>query len=242
MKITQKSDKSKIFRLKQFDIRQEDSMMKVGTDGILLGAWANADAPQRILDIGAGTGLIALMMAQRYPQVRVDAIEIDEASALEALHNVRNSPFTNRMEVLHKSLQIFAKQSENRYDLVLSNPPFFNSGLARNAARHTHTLTHEDLIFYAKKLLNERGQFCLILPKKEGEDFVELAKNYGLYLAEKINVKPKPNKAIERLLLRFSNFNLNKIIELELIVEEERVERVYTKEYIELTKDFYLNT
>jgi len=144
--------------------------MKVGTDGIMLGSWANADAPKRILDIGTGT-----------------------------MDNVRNSPFTNRLGVTHTSLQIFAEHTSNRYDLVVSNPPFFNTGLARNAARHTHTLTHEELVFSVKKLLNEKGQFCLILPKKEGEHFVELAANHNLYLSEKINVKPKPSKPIERL-------------------------------------------
>jgi len=143
--------------------------MKVGTDGILLGAWASTDSPQTILDIGTGTGLIALMMVQRYPQARVDALEIDEASALEATNNVRNSPFTNHVNVTHISLQLFAEHTPHHYDLIVSNPPFFNSGLARNAARHVHTLPHEDLIFCTKKLLNEKGQFCLILPKKEGD-------------------------------------------------------------------------
>lgn len=232
---------SKSFKFKQFAIKQENSLMKVGTDGILLGAWSSANAPQRILDIGTGTGLLALMMAQRYPQAYVDAIEIDEASALEAIDNIQNSPFINRVHVAHTSLQIFAEHTPHHYDLIVSNPPFFNTGLARNTARHTHTLSHEGLFFCTKKLLNEKGQFCLILPKKEGEDFVHLAVNSGLYLAEKTNVRPKPTKAIERLLLRFSNFNLNEIIERELIIEREGTKRIYTKEYIDLTKEFYLN-
>jgi len=232
---------SKPFKFKQFTIKQAHSLMKVGTDGILLGAWANANAPQSILDIGTGTGLVALMLAQRYPQARVDALESDEASTFEAMNNARNSPFINRINVAHTSLQIFAQHTLHRYHLIVSNPPFFNAGLARNAARHTHTLPHEDLIFGAKKLLNEKGQFCLILPKKEGDDFIKLASNYDLYLAEKINVKPKPSKPTERLLLRFSNFNLNEIIENKLIIEESGESRVYTKEFIKLTKDFYLN-
>ena len=232
---------SKPFKFKQFAIKQERSLMKVGTDGILLGAWANVDAPQSILDIGTGTGLIALMMAQRYPQARVDAIEIDEASALEAIDNAKNSPFTNRVNVIHTSLQKFTEETSNRYDLIVSNPPFFNTGLARNAARHTRTLTHEILISCTKKLLHKKGQFCLILPKKEGEDFIELAKNHHLYLAEKVNVKPKPSKPIERLLLRFSNANPHEIIESELIIEEAGTQRIYTKGYVNLTKEFYLS-
>ena len=215
--------------------------MKVGTDGILLGAWASTDQPQTILDVGTGTGLIALMMAQRYPQAQVDSLEIDDASAHEAMENVRNSPLTNRIDITHTSLQLFAADTPKRYDLVVSNPPFFNTGLARNTARHTHTLPHKDLIFCTKKMLNECGEFCVILPKKEGENFVELAEKYDLYLAEKINVKPKPTKPVERLLLRFSNFNTNKVVENELIIEKDGEKRVYTKDYINLTKAFYLN-
>ncbi len=225
--------------------------MKVGTDGILLGAWATANEPQTILDIGTGTGLLALMMAQRYPQARVDALEIDETSAIEAADNIRNSPFTNRVHVTHTSLQTFARHTTNSYDLIISNPPFFNAGLARNTARHTHALPHEDLIFGVKKLLNEKGQFCLILPKKEGEDFIKLAGKHDLYLAERIKVKSKPSKPIERLLLRFSR---NTDIPVctsqdrqeclcydELIIEEEETKRIYTKDYTNLTKAFYLN-
>ena len=237
------------FKFKQFAIKQENSLMKVGTDGILLGAWATAKSPQTILDVGTGTGLLALMMAQRYPQARVDAIEIDEASALEAMDNTENSPFASRINVAHTALQIFAENTPNRYDLIVSNPPFFNTGLVRNTARHTNALSHKDLIFGVKKMLNEKGQFCLILPKKEGEDFIELAKNYDLYLAEKINVKPKPSKAIERLLLRFSippacasaRDRQECLCYDELIIEEAGEQRIYTKAYINLTKEFYLN-
>lgn len=232
---------SKPFNFKQFAIKQEHSLMKVGTDGILLGAWASANEPQTILDIGTGTGLLALMMAQRYPQASVDALEIDEASALEAADNTRNSPFANRVHITHTSFQIFARHTPNRYDLIISNPPFFNAGLARNTARHTHTLPHEDLILGVKKLLHEKGQFCLILPKKEGKDFIELAKNYDLYLSEKVSVKPKPSKPVERLLLHFSNVNSHKRIENELIIEKTGEQRIYTKDYTNLTKEFYLN-
>ena len=217
-----------------------DSLMKVGTDGIVLGAWASADAPQRILDIGTGTGLIALMLAQRYPEAQVDAIEIDEGSAFEAMDNVRNSPFANRVHVTHTSLQTFAENTPNRYDLIVSNPPFFNAGLARNAARHTSTLTHEDLIFCTKKILHEKGQFCLILPKKEGEGFIELAEKNALYLVEKIKVRPKSSKPVERFLLRFSNFHLNETTENELLIEREGGERIYTNNYTNLTRKFYL--
>ena len=231
---------SKLFKFKQFDIRQTDSLMKVGTDGILLGAWASADVPQRILDIGTGTGLIALMMAQRYPNAQIDALEINEASALEAMDNVRHSPFANRIHITHTSIQNFAEHTTNRYDLVVTNPPFFNTGLARNTARHTHTLSHEDLIFGAKKLLHEGGQFCVILPKKEGEKFIERAKKCELHLAEKIQVKPKMNKATKRLLLRFSNLHSTEVVENELIVEESAEKRSYTKAYTELTEAFYL--
>lgn len=229
-----------IFKFKQFDIRQKGSLMKVGTDSILLGAWAKAGQSKHILDIGTGTGVIALMLAQRYPKAHIDAVEIDETSALEAKENARHSPFAERVNVVHTSIQKFAENTVRQYDLVVSNPPFFNTGMARNAARHTMSLSHEELLFFAKKLLAKDGHFCVILPLVEGEQCIETVKHHGLYLNRKTNVKPKSDKPIERLILRFSNTEKT-IIEDVLIIEKDSRERAYTDAYKALTSDFYLN-
>ena len=229
-----------IFKFKQFDIRQKDSLMKVGTDSILLGAWAKEEQSKYILDIGTGTGVIALMLAQRYPKAHIDAVEIDDASALEAKENARHSPFAERVNVVHTSIQKFAENTVRQYDLVVSNPPFFNAGAARNSARHTMSLSHEELLFFAKKLLSKDGHFCLILPLVEGEQCIETAKHHGLYLNRKIKVKPKLSKPVERLLLRFSNTQKNAVEDI-LIIEKDSRERAYTDAFKELTSDFYLN-
>lgn len=229
-----------VFKFKQFDIRQKDSLMKVGTDSILLGAWAKTEQSKYILDIGTGTGVIALMLAQRYPKAHIDAVEIDEASALEAQENARHSPFAKRVNVVHTSIQKFAENTTRRYDLVVSNPPFFTQGEARNAARHTLNLSHDELIKYAKELLSNDGQLCLILPSAEGEQCIKMARHRAFHLNRKTKIKPKPSKSVERLLLRFSNTEKT-IIEDTLIVEKDSREREYTNDYKVLTSEFYLN-
>lgn len=231
------------FRFKQFEIRQQHSAMKVGTDGVLLGAWADIRSSKQILDIGTGTGLIALMAAQRTQSSKIDAIEIDGASYHEALTNVENSPWKKRITLFHDSLQEYSQRVDRKYSNILSNPPFFNSGSispekSRSVARHDFNLTNDDLLKCCQKLLTEDGIVSLILPTKEGEEFIQRATGYKFFLKRKTLFQAKVDKKPERLLLEFS-FKKEEIIYDHLI--HYTYEGRWSKDYIQLTKDFYLN-
>ena len=214
--------------------------MKVGTDGVLLGAWSKA-IEGNVLDIGTGTGLIALMLAQRTKIALIDAIEIDEAASKEAQNNFNNSDWKERLISINSSLQDFHPQK--KYDLIISNPPFFiNATKApeanRNNARHTDNLSFDELLSSVNRLLADTGIFSLILPINEANHFIELALQSKFYLNRKCLVKPNPTKAAKRVLMEFS-FSEKEIVEEELTIETEN-RHEYTKEYISLTKDFYL--
>jgi len=194
------------FRFQQFTIDQDKCAMKVGTDGILLGSWAPLLDSQQILDIGAGTGLIGLMLAQRQAAAEVTMIEVDEEAALQAKNNLEASPFRDRIEVVCCPVQEFRTEGNQRFDLIVSNPPFFTGGViseqeGRASVRHTVKLSHQDLLRSVQRLLTPEGSFCLVLPWLEGLRFMELAKSYQLYTWQKIKVSPSPEKAPNRLLL-----------------------------------------
>ena len=219
--------------------------MKVGSDGVLLGAWADVTNTKKILDVGTGSGLISLMLAQRADNAQIHAIDIDESAVFQAQENINNSPWANRITVEHTSLQNFAASSNDLYDLVVSNPPFFNQSLQapkanRTQARHTVLLPHHDLILCSKKLLHPHGRAAIILPVMEGEKFVEIAENEGLFCARKVVVFPKPNASAKRLLLEFSLIERNVLEQSELVIESE-IRHVYSKEFALLVKEFYLN-
>jgi len=214
--------------------------MKVGTDGVLLGAWSKT-TESNILDIGTGTGLIALMLAQHTENALIDAIEIDKLASEEAQKNFDNSVWKERLISINSPLQEFHPQK--KYDLIISNPPFFiNATKApetnRNNARHTDTLSFDELIDSVKRLLAETGIFSLILPINEANHFIELVLQSKFYLNRKCLVKPNPSKSAKRILMEFS-FSEKEIVEEELTIETEK-RHEYTKEYISLTKDFYL--
>lgn len=228
------------FLFKQFSITQENTAMKVGTDGVLLGAWSKA-IEGKILDIGTGTGLIALMLAQRTKTALIDAIEIDKLASEDAQKNFDNSVWKERLISFNSPLQDFQPQKE--YDLIISNPPFFINAtkapeINRNNARHTDSLSFDELISSVKRLLANTGIFSLILPINEANHFIELAQLNKLFLNRKCLVKPSPTKAAKRTLMEFS-FTKKEIVEEELTIETEN-RHEYTKEYISLTKDFYL--
>jgi len=230
------------FSFKQFTVFHHKCAMKVGIDGVLLGAWADADNADAILDIGTGTGLIALMLAQR-SSARIDAIDIDADAVIQANENIQKSPWLSRIEAYEVELQKYVLKTENRYDLIVSNPPYFvNSTKApvenRNTARHTDTLTHKELLDNALSLLKPTGRICVILPVNEGLLSVEYAASIGLYCTKQVAVFPKPGAVAKRLLLEFSP-QFAACVNSEIVIES-GVRHQYSPEFTALAKDYYL--
>ena len=232
------------FQFKQFSLEQDRCAMKIGTDGVLLGAWTPIqNHPNSILDIGTGTGIIALMLAQKTSATQIDALEIDEDAYEQATDNFENSPWNDRLYCFHAGLDEFVEEPEDEYDLIVSNPPFYTDDFKsateqRDLARFADAMPFEDLIEAADLLLSENGIFSVIIPFKEEEKFLALAAAYELYPLKITRVKGTPTTEIKRSLLAFSrNKNTDFPVD-ELIIETAR--HIYTSEYIELTKDFYL--
>lgn len=228
------------FRFKQFEIQHEFSAMKVGTDGVLLGAWAGKKVPNNILDIGTGTGLIALMLAQRFPIANVIGVEHNALACSDAHGNFRKSPFSSRLNLVQSKIQDFT--SDTKFDLIVSNPPFFENALEssnqdRNSARHSVDLNFKDLIESVSQFLNHDGQFATVLPKIRENELLNLATNHGLFVTDATNIRGREDSEIKRVLLSFSK-NKDALHKSELTIEKSR--HVYTDDYIQLTKDFYL--
>jgi len=235
---------SKEFKFKQFTIEQDRCAMKIGTDGILLGAWVELRDPYFILDIGAGTGVIGLMMAQRSNAELIDAIEIDDDAYEQCVDNFENSPWNDRLFCYHASLDEFAEemQDEEKYELIISNPPFYTEDYkgndqSRNQARFADALPFEDLVENVALLLAEEGRFAVIIPYAEEENFLELARKVSLFPNRITRVRGTKDSPLKRSLLQLS-LSETTVKENELIIEISRHE--YTPEYIELVKDFYL--
>ncbi len=214
--------------------------MKVGTDGVLLGAWANCNQAGKVLDVGTGSGLIALMICQRNTEAQVWAIDTDTDACSQAAFNVEQSPFSGRIFVENTPFQrcFFAK----KFDLIVSNPPYFSNSLKapdiqRTKARHNDELPFDILIAKSASILDENGKFALILPATHLADITGLATQNGLYITRLTWVKPTPNHAPRRVLMEFGFKNENRE-ESELIIETARHQ--YSDEYIALTKAFYL--
>jgi len=234
---------NKPFQFKQFTVAQDQCAMKIGTDGVLLGAWVSlSNSPQSILDIGAGTGVIALQLAQRSVAETIDAIEIDDKAYEQCTHNFESSPWADRLFCYHASIQEFVSEIDEQYDLVISNPPFYTDNYTsgnseRNRARFTDALPFEHLLVSAAHLLSKNGTFAVILPKKEEENFIKIALQYSLFPTRICNVKGTPVSAEKRSLLEFT-FQQKKPILETLTIETTR--HKYTREYIDLVQDFYL--
>lgn len=233
----------KPFQFKQFTIQQDKTAMKVGTDGVLLGAWVDIKPEVfSVLDIGAGTGLIALMVAQRCNAELIDAVELNDEAYEQTVDNFETSDWGDRLFCYHASLTEFVDEIEDKYDLIVSNPPFYTSTFKelpddRAMARHSESLPYDELLKGVAKLLAENGSCAFIIPYEEEDNFIAIVKEYQLFPNRITRVKGTENSTIKRSLLQFS-FLENKIIEDELIIEIER--HKYTSKYIELVKDFYL--
>jgi len=227
-----------VFKFKEFSIIQEKSAMKVGTDGVLLGCWVSCEKATTILDIGCGTGLITLMLAQRNLSSNINGIEIDKIASQEAQENICNSDWQERIEIKHTSLQQFTSQS--KFELIVSNPPFFpqnKSQQSRDIARHTNTLSFEELIDNATKLLAEKGIFGIIIPKNSEEYFCKIAACNKLYRNRVCYIKGNETSEVKRVMMEFSFIKSVALTE-HLTIESSR--HNYTDKYIQLCKDFYL--
>ena len=218
--------------------------MRVSTDAVLLGAWVSPAGTKSILDIGTGTGVIALMLAQKSDAL-ITAIDIDKDSTEQAARNVKESIFAGQVQVKHCSLQQLALNTENKFHLIVTNPPYFIDSLKnpkdnRTIARHTDTLSFDDLIACVKKLLDEKGKFCLILPKKEAQLFREKAEAKGLYLSKLLRIRTRMEKDSEKRHLMQFEFKQSEFSEATLVIEADS-HRNYTQEYKNLTKDYYIH-
>ncbi len=228
------------FRFKQFSIQQNNAAMKIGTDGILLGAWAETSDSNHIIDIGTGTGVIAIMQCQKNESTQLDAIEISKESCFDAEQNIKNCPWKNRIQLHETSIQKFT--STKKYDHIISNPPFFINSLSpidneRKKARHTEFLSYNDILVFALNNLSKKGRVSLILPIDEGEKCILISEKFNLHISRKCFVQPKAYKTPHRLLLEFSKEKTD-ISETNLIIEKKERHH-YTDEYKAITKDFY---
>lgn len=215
--------------------------MKVGTDGVLLGAWVKPGNSERILDIGTGSGLIALMLAQK-SNAKIDAIEIDKSAAFQAKENVNDSAWSDRIIIHNKSLQDF--KPDNQFDLIVSNPPFFDCGpqalrQERATARHNLKLTIADLIFYSKSMLNVHGRIALILPFETRYELISTIAHNGLWIEKETRVLPVPGKPVNRILFLLSEIP-GIAREVNEIIIEENGRHQYSSEFQEITAEYYM--
>ncbi|NRA92704.1 MAG: methyltransferase [Psychroserpens sp.] len=234
---------SKPFKFKHFSVEQDRCAMKIGTDGVLLGAWTTVKHnPFSILDIGAGTGVLSLMLAQRSNAEIIEAIEIDDDAYEQCVTNFENSDWSDKLFCYHASLLEFTEQIDDNYDLIICNPPFYSAKYktkdkARDLARFQDAMPFEHLLFSASKLLSDQGVFSVILPYSEADSFVELASEFKLFPNRICNVKGNSESKTSRSLLELS-FNESELSESIIIIENGR--HNHTDDYINLTKDFYL--
>lgn len=230
------------FKFKKFSLSDDSSAMKIGTDAVLLGAWTDVSKANKILDVGSGSGIIAMMLAQR-TNAKIYGVEVDENSFLQAQENIKNSNFQNRIKFYYQSFQDFYKTINSKFDLIVSNPPYFSNSLktlnqSRTIARHNDLLSYEEIIVGVKKILKQDGKFFLILPAAESKIFIDRALIESLYCSKMLLVKDKKDKPIKRILMKFELLRHSQTMKDELIIRNN--DGSYTQEYKNLTSDFYL--
>ena len=237
-----------VFQFKQFTIRQSGEVMKVGTDSMLLGAFVQPGDAKKILDIGTGTGVLALMLAQN-SAAQIDAIDINEKACVIAEENIRTSSWAKRIKVINIGLQQFPNKSEEKYDLIITNPPFFEPlntlkgnnklwpGHERKIARTTETLAFEELIKGVAELLSNDGAFYLVLPFDSIESFASEAANHNLYIYDLLKVRSKPNGNYIRAVMKLKFYKPEAATENELTIRENSGK--YSNQYIDFTKDYH---
>lgn len=227
----------KSFKFKQFEIQQSKNVFRVGTDGVLLGVLANVNNASRVLEVGTGTGLISLMLAQRNSNAEFLGIDINEEAVNLTQLNFENSPFKPRLKNIHQDYKNF--ETEEKFDLIVSNPPYFEASDSEKdkIARQTVELNFSQLISKSSKLLSRNGIFSVIIPVEAGSDFIEICEENRLFLIRKINIKGIENSKIKRVILEFS-LTEKVLEESEFIIEKSP--RQYSDQYLELTKEFHV--
>jgi len=234
-------DRKEVFQFKQFSVRHAKSTMKVGTDGVLLGAWVKNEGEKRVLDVGTGSGVIALMLAQRFSEASILAIDIDRDSADEASENFMKSPWAQRLAARHISLQQLARGKEF-FDLIVSNPPYFNNGTrsphtARHRARHRLALDHAELVGLSSRLLEPEGKLVVIIPELSYKEFLAHIRENGLREQKVLHFRPKSSKAVERIIIQAGRGEVT-LAENELIQYDDMGN--WSAHYKALTRDYYL--
>jgi tRNA1Val (adenine37-N6)-methyltransferase len=231
------------FQFKQFSVAHDRCAMKVGTDAVLLGAWAPVNPTTKsILDIGSGSGILALMLAQRCNADLIDGLEIDGEAYEQCVTNFESSPWADRLFCYHASLKAYTNEMDIKYDFIISNPPFYNATYttnneSRNTARFEAAMPFNELLKSVRKLLSKNGRFCVIIPFKSEKKIVEIGKENTLFSDKILRIRGQKNSIIKRSLLSFC-FEKKPVEINEIYLEEKR--HIYSKEFINLTKEFYL--
>lgn len=234
-----------VFEFKKFRIKQSKCAMKVGTDAVLLGSWVSVEGCKRVLDIGTGTGIIALMLAQK-ASVNITALEIDQASFEQATDNVDESSYKGQIIVINKAFQDYWTTDKEKFDLIVSNPPYFIDSLksndtTRSTARHADVLPFNELIEGVTAILSPKGKLCLILPKKEAEYFCKLAEQKNLYLSKLLRVRNSPDKEEDKRHIMQFSFGKHHFTEEILYIRTSSNPQQYSPEYKQLTMDYYVH-
>ena len=230
-----------VFRFKQFSVAHDRVAHKVGTDGVLLAAWADVEGVNSVLEIGTGSGVIALVLAQRTDEdCRIDAVEVDKESAEQAVENVLRSPWPEKINVHHSSIQAF--DTDRRYDLIVSNPPYFIKSslppeVKRGNARHTGTLSFEELTDAALRFIEPDGKLAVVLPVVEAQSFIDIAERKKLYCIRRCEVQSRKHKPVERILLEFGLKHTQTLVD-NLVIHGEKAE--WSEDYVRLMRPFYL--